>query len=141
MLLDRDRNFPAHGTNGHIEFVDIEAALDDIATFPIDDLVLQLKNHDEREGARIALDWLLKDILPEGAAVKLAALRYLLRREPRPMRVVAQKLGVSKQAISKQANALADSLGIPPLRSATSRDNYRHAQLRAWRKRKAKEKI
>ena len=91
-----------------------------------------------RDGALRALLWLLEPIGGTGVLVKIAAVRFLLRIEPRSMEKVAREYGVTRQSISKAANNLAPKLRLPPLRSRTSRENYRQAQLRAWQKRKAK---
>ena len=88
-------------------------------------------NDIEREGARRMIVWLLDDIGRDGIAIKVIALRYVFRREPRPMSVIAKRYRVTKQAISKQATALADSLGLPALASPTARESYARGQRRA----------
>ena len=110
----------------------------DIANFPAADPVLQLESDAEREGALRAARWILAPIGRNGIVVKILAVRFLLNWEPDSMSTVARRYGVTRAAISKQANALADALQMPHLRSARSRENYRQAQLRAWQKRKAK---
>ena len=92
----------------------------------------------ERDGALRALHWITESIGDTGIVVKILAVRSLLRIDGRSMEKVAKRYGISRQAISKAANKLAPKLRLPPLRSATARDNYRRAQLRAWEKRKAK---
>ena len=91
-----------------------------------------------RDAVLRALRWLLEDIGADGIVIKVMALRYLMRMERRSMEKVARSLHVSRAAISKQCTRLADSLGIPGLRSRTSREIYRRAALNAWEKRKAK---
>lgn len=118
---------------------DIDAdVLADIMNFPGGDPLLELKNEDQREGARQMLHWLLADIGADGIAVKVTALRYLMRMERRSMEKVARRLHVKRAVISKQCTRLADSLGLPGLRSRTSREIYRRAALNAWEKRKGK---
>jgi len=97
-------------------------------------------NDIEREGARRAVTWLLDDIGREGIAIKVIALRYVFRREPRPMAVLAKKYRVTKAAISKQATALANSLGFPALASPTARESYSRGQRRSWRSGRRKKK-
>ena len=97
---------------------DISAdVLADVVNFPGSDPLLELKSEDERAGASKMLHWLLADIGADGIVVKVTALRYLMRIEPRPMAVVAKQYNVTRQAISKQVNRLADPLGLLPLRS------------------------
>ena len=114
---------------------------DILADFPHGDPLLQLKSDEQREGAWKAAQWILAPIGRDGIVVKILSIRFLLGWEPDSMSTVARRYGVTRAAISKQCNAHADALRIPHLRSETSRDNYRRAQLTAWQKRRKKEKI
>jgi hypothetical protein len=86
-----DHNFPvASGSNGHRHLADIGAdILADIVNFPAADPVLQLKNAEQREGALRAALWLLDAVPREGIVVKILALRFLFRLEPRSQRNIA----------------------------------------------------
>ena len=96
------------------------------------------ENEEQRDGARKALRYVFTTTGRDGIVVKHLAIRFLLGLEPWSMQRVAKKYGVTRAAISKQSNLLADKLGIPHLRSETSRRNFSRAQLRAWEKRKQK---
>ena len=109
-----------------------------IIDFPTGDGPPQLKTERERQIALELIHWLLRDVGPKGIVVKITALRCLMRWEGRPMRVVAEELGCSKQALSKQCNILSGKLGIAPLRSKTCRENCQRAALRNWERRRKK---
>ena len=111
---------------------------EDIINFPAEPIPTFATKEQLDAGLRTAR-WILDPIGRDGIVVKILAVRCLLRWESDSMSKVAKKYGVTRQALSKQANALADALQIPRLRSATSRDNNRRAALRAWQKRKAKQ--
>ena len=139
-MIDRDHNFPvALGSNGHRDRAEIgDETLADVASFPAADPVLQLKSDAEREGAWKALQYALAPVSRDGIVTKILAIRFLLSWESDSMAKVASRYGVTRAAISKQANALADALQIPHLRSARARENYKQAQFKAWKKRKEK---
>ena len=112
-------------------------AFADIDDFPSGDPWLQLKNDEQRAGALATIHWLVPNI-GNPTLVRMAAVRYVFRIEPRPMEIVAEKLGVTRQALSKETTRLCDSLGLPSLRSKSRRQDCQRAALRGWERRRKK---
>ena len=112
-------------------------AFADIDDFPSGDPWLQLKNDEQRAGALATIHWLLPNI-GNPTLVKIASLQCLFGLETRPLEIVAEKLGVSRAATSKEITRLADSLGVASLRSKTRRQNCQRAALKGWQRRRKK---
>ena len=77
--------------------------------------------------------------VPEGkyAEVFGAALRYLMRQEPRSMEVVAKEIGCTRAAISRALGLLSDGLGFKALnqKSEQARLNYSRARTKSHKRR------
>ena len=110
---------------------------DILADFPHGDPVLQLKNDEQRAGALATIHWLVPSI-GNPTLVRIAALQCLFGIETRPLEIVAEKLGVTRQALSKEITRFADSLGLPSLRSKSRRQDCQRSALRSWERRRKK---